>query len=109
MGVDHHLAGEQKGGEAFFQYIAEELVNVMDETKPFKNETINVIGGGDSPWASYEGKSTAKSKSGKKWEHEFVYVMRFNLDGKISKIRAYFDTAHVNTHIEAHKQKQNGS
>lgn len=59
MGVDHHLAGETKGGEAFFQsvsrifdgiliistnlknstrYITEELVNAMDETKPFKNE-----------------------------------------------------------------------
>ena len=48
----------------FIRYIAEELVNAIDETKPFKNETINVIGGGDTPWAYYEGKSVAKSKSG---------------------------------------------
>lgn len=40
------------------------MVDMIDETKPRKYETINVIGGGDSPWACYEGKSVAKTKSG---------------------------------------------
>lgn len=41
--------------------------------------------------------------AGKKWSHEFVYIVRFNLDGKITKIRAYYDTAHLNDHVEEHK------
>lgn len=104
MGVDHQVAGEHKGGEAFFQYMMEEMGTMLDETKPQKYDTINVIGGGESSWACYEGKAVSKTKSGKKWDHDFVYVMRFNLDGKITKIRAYFDTAHVNTHLEANRK-----
>ena len=43
---------------------------------------------------------------GKKWNHDSVYIIRFNLDGKIVKMRVYIDTAHTNDLVEEHKKTE---
>ena len=37
---------------------------------------------------------------GKKWNHEHAYVIRFNRDRKIVKLRAYYDSHHTHSHME---------
>ena len=37
---------------------------------------------------------------GKKWIHECVYVVRFNTESRITKLRAYHDSAHIHDHVE---------
>ncbi|MCJ1339092.1 hypothetical protein MMC09_004381 [Bachmanniomyces sp. S44760] len=97
VGYDHHFAGEHKGKEALTKNLRDEIACIVDEDK-VHYEVINVIGGGDSPWAAIEAKATGKSKTGKKLVHEHVYVVRFNGQGKIVKLRAYFDTHHLHNH-----------
>lgn len=43
------------------------------------------------------------SLAGKKWSHEFAYVIKFNSDKKITKIRAYTDSHHVQNHLNDQK------
>lgn len=62
MGYDHHLASEPKGVDSLKKWIEEFATLYQDDTITF--EVINVIGGGDSPWAAIEGNATAKSKTG---------------------------------------------
>ncbi|KAL8811411.1 MAG: hypothetical protein Q9223_001946 [Gallowayella weberi] len=45
------------------------------------------------PWAA-----------GKKFHHEFCFVVRFNLAGKITKLRGYYDSAHMNDHVNVHHE-----
>ncbi len=64
MGHDHHLAGEYKGKPAWIEGNRSHFLEMIDRSKPFKLEIVHVIGGGDSPWASVEMKTTAKAVSG---------------------------------------------
>ncbi|KAL8824324.1 MAG: hypothetical protein Q9191_005132 [Dirinaria sp. TL-2023a] len=111
VGDDHHFAGTHKGIDALTKHNRDRALDIIDVSKGIKLDIVRVIGGGESPWATVEMKTQAKAKSeGKKWNHEFVYIVRFDLDGKITKIRAYYDTAHINDHVETHKAHvQNGS
>ena len=63
VGYDHHFAGEHKGKEALTKNLRDEIACIVDEDK-VHYEVINVIGGGDSPWAAIEAKATGKSKTG---------------------------------------------
>ncbi|KAL8833810.1 MAG: hypothetical protein Q9205_003864 [Flavoplaca limonia] len=113
VGHDHHLAGEISGKDTLKDDHFAHFADLMDFDKPNKLEILRVIGGGDSPWACVEVICTGKSKAGKKLSHECCFVVRFNLEGKITKFRAYYDSAHMNDHAEvhkAHKEKtRNGS
>ena len=42
---------------------------------------------------------------GRDYRNEFVWVMRFNAEGKIDKIRAYYDTAHTEAAIAPEMKK----
>lgn len=57
---------------------------------------------------SAETQSLSKESSGKKYNHDYIYIVRFNMEGKISKMRVYIDSAHVNDHVEEHKKHLNG-
>jgi hypothetical protein len=64
-GHDHAFSGEIKGKENVkTQHIAPILGLLDSEKAPFQQEVIRVIGGGDSPWAAVELKTTSTSKAG---------------------------------------------
>ena len=63
MGYDHHFAGGHKGKEALLKNVMEDFSGMINE-ETVSYEVVNVIGGGESPWAAVEGKATAKSKTG---------------------------------------------
>lgn len=129
MGNDHHLAGHHKGADAWKEDNRARMADMLDPSKGVSLD-VSVIGGGDTPWACVEMKTTGKAKSGepsihtclsclkrgrlmhlkgKKWNHEYVAVVRFNLDGKITAMRVYMDSAHMNDHLEEHKKIQRPS
>ncbi|KAM0796329.1 hypothetical protein BDR22DRAFT_825263 [Usnea florida] len=99
MGYEHHYAGEFKTKDSFLKTFKDDYSGMMNDDT-INYEVVNVIGGGDVPWAAVEGKATAKSKTGKKLVHEHVYILRFDGTGKITKIRAYFDTHHIHNHAK---------
>ena len=41
--------------------------------------------------------------TGKDFVHEYVYTVKFNLEGLISVVRVYADTAHVESHNQENK------
>jgi hypothetical protein len=64
-GHDHAFSGEIKGKENVKTQHVAPILNLMDSEKaPFQQEVIRVIGGGDSPWAAVELKTTSTSKAG---------------------------------------------
>ena len=38
--------------------------------------------------------------SGKPWKNEWVDLVRFNSQGKITQMKEFFDTGHVHKHLE---------
>ena len=128
MGYDHYFAGDHKGKENLGKNFAGEFASIIDADK-VQYEVLNVVGGGESPWAAIEAKAVGKTKTGirqafyfflslsfhdlsntrevvankrddagKKFDHDHAYVVRFNGQGKIVKLRAYLDTHHVHKH-----------
>lgn len=63
MGYEHHFAGKHKGKESIVNVLMADF-STMVNSDTVTYEVVNVIGGGDSPWAAVEGIATAKSKTG---------------------------------------------
>ena len=61
MGHDHHLSGQFKGVDAWKDQLRASIDGMRKATSM---EIINVIGGGESPWACVEIRTTGKAKSG---------------------------------------------
>ncbi|MCJ1244838.1 hypothetical protein MMC30_002039 [Trapelia coarctata] len=101
-GQDHQRAGHNLG-KADFRREFERTNAAIDGEKNLSKEVIRVIGGGESEWAAVEVRMTGTTKAGKDYVHEFVYTVKFNLEGKISVIRVYADTAHVASHNHENK------
>ncbi|KAL8682476.1 MAG: hypothetical protein Q9224_006776 [Gallowayella concinna] len=99
VGHEHHLAGDTQA-HGHFDFFSD----LLDFSKPSKLQILRVIGGGESPWACVEGLATGTSKGGKKFHHEFAFIIRFNLGGKITKMRAYYDSAHMDEHVKVHHE-----
>ncbi|KAL8806445.1 MAG: hypothetical protein Q9182_001360 [Xanthomendoza sp. 2 TL-2023] len=104
LGEDHHAAGEHQGSDSVKDDHFGLFMDVLDLSKPNKVNVQRVIGGGESPWACVEIFFDGKTKAGKKFHHECCFVVRFNEAGKMTKLRAYYDTAHLNHHYEAHTE-----
>lgn len=71
-GYDHHFAGDYKSKEALTKNLRDEIAGLADEDK-LHYEVVNVVGGGDVPWAAIEAKATGKSKSGK-WKPSSIRI-----------------------------------
>lgn len=125
---NHPLAGS--GGIDHSKEVAKKLDNLLDPSKSSKTEIVRVIGGGEQSWSSVVLKSTGTTKagksssstgyfsrnskipscmrtntnplfrSGKKFSHEYVLLVRFDLDWKIAEIRAFHDTAGLKGHLD---------
>ena len=75
MGHDHHLAGEYKGKTAWREGSRARFHGMHDPNKRPKPEIINVIGGGESPWACVELKTTGRAKSGR-WYQSICFALQ---------------------------------
>lgn len=102
-GYDHELSGDYRGKEAWLQNVEMRVGKMLKKDHPINLEILNVVGGGESPWACVEMRT--KTKSHKEFGHEFCYVVKFNTQGLIVKIRAYLDSHHVDSHIKEHDSK----
>lgn len=126
-GFDHELSGNYRGKDDWVQNVEMRVGKVLKKDHPINLEIVHVTGGGDSPWACVEMKSRTKSHAGelfmlscklvqrytdqlvasaeKDFGHEFCYVIKFNPEGKIIKIRAYFDSSHTDSHLKENEAK----
>ncbi|GAP82418.1 putative conserved hypothetical protein [Rosellinia necatrix] len=103
MGQEFDLAHSTNGFASSKDFIVGRLTPTIfgsiDESKPMKSEIVRVIGGGADPCSAVEFKSTATSLKGKPWVHECMFLIRWTDDGKISEIKAYLDTLHLQNHF----------
>ena len=68
-GFDHELAGDYRGKDAWVQNVEMRVGKMLKKDHPINFEIVNVIGGGDSPWACVEMRSRTKTHGG-----EFIDV-----------------------------------
>ncbi|KAL8697960.1 MAG: hypothetical protein Q9224_002072 [Gallowayella concinna] len=104
VGHDHQTAGDTHGQDDIKDNHFGFLKEMLDFSKPNKVDVLRVIGGGESPWACVELVFNGKSKAGKDFHHECCFVVRFNSAGKITKVRAYYDSAHIDDHAKVHHE-----
>ena len=51
MGQDHHLSDQHKGVDAWKEQVMASIGGMFDTSKATSIEILNVIGGGETPWA----------------------------------------------------------
>ena len=44
--------------------------------------------------------------SGKPYKHELVVLVKFNLDGKICYVKTFYDTKHIDGHVDENKAQE---
>lgn len=64
VGHDHELSGDYKSKDQWISEVEGTISGLIDVDKGTAFEVVQVIGGGDSPWACIEMKGTGKSKLG---------------------------------------------
>jgi len=64
--------------------------NVLKE--PLRVYVVNVQGGGESDQAAVELKADSVCKNGLKYDMTYCWVLKFNTDRQIERVRAYIDT-----------------
>ncbi|MCJ1397114.1 hypothetical protein MMC11_000306 [Xylographa trunciseda] len=105
LGQDHLLKGSYSK-EDFKSEVQSRIAKIIDYSKPGGTyEVIRALGGGDTPYAAVELKTTGTTKAGKPFVHEYVFMLRYNLEGKITQMKGYFDSQHVNSHVEENEGK----
>ena len=63
-GFDHDLSGDYRGKESWVQDVEMRVGKMLRKDHPINLEIVNVVGGGESPWAVVEMRSRTKSHSG---------------------------------------------
>ena len=71
-GYDHDLSGDTKGKDAWIKEAENKVSGVLDIDKGISMEIVHVQGGGNSPWACVEMKTSGKTKVG--MELPFIHV-----------------------------------
>ncbi|MCJ1377272.1 hypothetical protein MMC17_000364 [Xylographa soralifera] len=105
MGQDHQLKGNHSK-EDFKTEVQARISKLIDYSKPGgAYEVIRVVGGGDTPYAAIELKTTGTTKAGKPFVHEYVYMLRYNSERKITQMKGFFDSQHINSHVEENEGK----
>ena len=64
MGYDHHLSGEFNGIDAWKKDHTANLTEMVDVSKGYSLEVVNVVRGGESAWAAVETVTSGEAKSG---------------------------------------------
>ena len=63
-GYDHELSGDYRGKDAWVQNVEMRVGKMLRKDHPINLEIVNVIGGGESPWACVEMRTKTKSHKG---------------------------------------------
>lgn len=65
-----------------------------------------MTGGGESPWVSVENHTSGVCLNNLAFEHDYVWLLRFNEEGIIVQGRAYVDTALLAMAIVQNEQER---
>lgn len=87
----HPLAGEYKSKSAFFEATFARLNTVLQDGVILKVVDIHV----DGNVAIVELRALSTANNGKPFDNTYCWICTFEDDGKISKVRAYLDSAVV--------------
>ncbi|MCJ1359764.1 MAG: hypothetical protein MMC33_009766 [Icmadophila ericetorum] len=106
--VSASMVSETKGksalaGKGKYDYaldVSQQLDGLIDPSKENKVEIIRAIGGGDQAWSTIVAKTTGTTKAGKTLSHEYVLLVRWDLDWKIAEIHAFHDDVHIGEHLK---------
>lgn len=60
---------------------------------PIKFVALRVLVDEAKEWSCVETVGQSTRKDGKAYNNEYVWLMKWNADGKIEEVRSYFDTA----------------
>ena len=77
-GYDHELSGDYRGKDAWVQNVEMRIGKMLRKDHPINLEIVNVVGGGESPWACVEMRSRTKSHKGellmlsRKWQETLL-------------------------------------
>ncbi|KAL8812922.1 MAG: hypothetical protein Q9200_000661 [Gallowayella weberi] len=85
FGQDFKLGGHSKGKKAFREF-NQRMHALADLDGDDVIEIVNVIGGGEQAWAAVN-------------TSENVYLVKFDLEGKIIDVKIFMDTKHAHAHI----------
>jgi len=97
------MSGKYNSKQAFLDATFQ-VLNKKVLGGPLRLRTINVIGGGDSDWATVEMEAIdAKCNNGMTYDMRYCWVVRFGQDGLIEQVRAYIDTDLLVRAIEQNK------
>jgi len=99
IGQGFPFAIQSNSLDAVIANVARPWHSLLDPTKPSKSEVIRVIGGGSDPWAALDCKTTATTKTGQQFIHEFAYLVHFDDNGKVSEIKGFVDTLNIHNHL----------
>ncbi|RYP10942.1 hypothetical protein DL764_000378 [Monosporascus ibericus] len=107
--VDFHIIGEGsdldvhiKGVQAV-QSLASpgsrpSLDKIIDSTKDVQTEVVHLIGSEESPWVAAVLRNIATTKAGKPFRHEWVVIMEFDNQNRISTLKTYPDSHLLHSH-----------
>ncbi|KAL8821537.1 MAG: hypothetical protein Q9223_000445 [Gallowayella weberi] len=96
FGQDFKLGGHSKGKKAFREF-NQRMHALADLDGDDVIEIVNVIGGGEQAWAAVNTRCVFKGKQG--FYSENVYLVKFDLEGKIIDVKIFMDTKHAHAHI----------
>lgn len=107
--VDFHIIGEgsdtarQLTGRQAVQSLAcsgsgPSLQKIVDNTKPIQVEVVHLIGNEESPWVAAVLRNVATTKAGRPFRHEWVVIMGFDNQGRISMLKTYPNSHYLQNH-----------
>jgi ketosteroid isomerase-like protein len=75
-------------------------INAVLES-PLQLRVVNVVGGGDQPWAVLELEADGVCKNGMPYPQRYAWVLRFDDEGIIVQAKAYLDSALVQKAVDS--------
>ncbi|KAI1214323.1 uncharacterized protein F4807DRAFT_455964 [Annulohypoxylon truncatum] len=74
------------------------LQKIVDNSKPIKTEIVHLIGNEQSPWVAAVLRNAATTRAGKPFKHEWVMIMEFDSQDRISTLKVYPDSHNLLAH-----------
>ncbi|RYP54386.1 hypothetical protein DL768_000803 [Monosporascus sp. mg162] len=107
--VDIHIIGEGpdrvrqlKGRQAVHSLVSSDsgpsLQKIVDNTKPIQVEVVHLIGSEESTWVAAVLRNIATTRAGRPFRHEWVVIMEFDNQGRISTLKTYPDSHYLQNH-----------
>ncbi|KAL8761961.1 MAG: hypothetical protein Q9184_001975 [Pyrenodesmia sp. 2 TL-2023] len=98
FGQDFKLGGRNRGRKAFREF-NKQMHSMADLEGGDKIEILNVIGGREQAWAAVNTRCVPANNDAKGFYSEMVYLVKFDLDGKITHAKIFMDTKQAHAHV----------